>query len=66
VDFTAADMRGTIYGAAEFLRCKFNHARLNKVDSNRAPLGTAASKGSCVRSCSGKEDLRGNCSRPMR
>jgi uncharacterized protein YjbI with pentapeptide repeats len=32
VDFTAADMRGTIYGAAEFLRCKFNHARLNKVD----------------------------------
>jgi uncharacterized protein YjbI with pentapeptide repeats len=32
VDFTAADMRRTIYGAAEFVRCKFNHARLNKVD----------------------------------
>jgi uncharacterized protein YjbI with pentapeptide repeats len=32
VDFTSADMRATIYGAAEFLRCKFNHARLNRVD----------------------------------
>jgi uncharacterized protein YjbI with pentapeptide repeats len=32
VDFTAADMRGSIYGAAEFVRCKFNHAKLDKVD----------------------------------
>jgi uncharacterized protein YjbI with pentapeptide repeats len=32
VDFTAADMRGTIYKAAEFVGCKFNHAKLNKVD----------------------------------
>jgi uncharacterized protein YjbI with pentapeptide repeats len=32
VDFTGADMRGTMYGAAEFLRCKFNHAKFNKVD----------------------------------
>jgi Pentapeptide repeats (9 copies) len=32
VDFTAADMRGSIYGAVEFLRCKFNHAKLVKVD----------------------------------
>jgi fluoroquinolone resistance protein len=31
-DFTAADMRGSIYGAAEFLRCKFNRAKLDKVD----------------------------------
>jgi uncharacterized protein YjbI with pentapeptide repeats len=32
VDFTAADMRETIYGAAEFVRCTFNHAKLSKVD----------------------------------
>jgi uncharacterized protein YjbI with pentapeptide repeats len=32
VDFTGADMRGTMYGAAEFLRCKFNRAKLKKVD----------------------------------
>jgi uncharacterized protein YjbI with pentapeptide repeats len=32
VDFTRADMRGSVYGAAEFVRCKFNHAKLNKVD----------------------------------
>lgn len=32
VDFTGADMRGSIYGAAEFVSCKFDHARLDKVD----------------------------------
>ena len=32
VDFTAADMRGTMFRATEFVRCKFNRAKLVKVD----------------------------------
>jgi uncharacterized protein YjbI with pentapeptide repeats len=32
VDFTAADMRGTMYRATEFVRCKFNRAKLAKVE----------------------------------
>jgi uncharacterized protein YjbI with pentapeptide repeats len=49
VDFTAADMRGTMYGAAEFLRCKFNRAKLVKVDF----------QSSAFTDCSFEGELRG-------
>jgi uncharacterized protein YjbI with pentapeptide repeats len=49
VDFTAADMRGSIYGAAEFVRCKFNHAKLDKVDF----------QSSAFTDCSFEGELRG-------
>lgn len=32
VDFTDADLRGTVYKSAEFIRCLFNQSRLDKVD----------------------------------
>ena len=38
VDFTLAEMRGTIYEAAEFVSCTFKNARLNKVRFNSSTL----------------------------
>lgn len=59
VDFTKADLRGTVYTAAEFIGCKFRDTRLDKVDFQTSTFTNCCFEGELREVCFYRRGFRG-------